>query len=195
MPESRPANNASAWSERAGELTSWAWARLVNRTDVWGGYWVGQDDTGAPSVNRMTRPAKKHRGQMVLTQGILRRHFAARGTRDVIGTHTTSTENTSLWGGLDLDRHGETPPAEVTERAALGWYVRLTADWGFRTLLTDSDGQGGYHLRVLLRIATPTARVWTFLRWLTRDHAEPRPPHTTRDVSQAKGRDFKEPLR
>jgi hypothetical protein len=41
---------------------------------------------------------------------------------------------------------------------------------GFRPLLTDSNGEGGYHLRVLLCEAAPTAEVWGFLCWLTGDH-------------------------
>ena len=78
----------------------------------------------------MTRPAKKHRSQHQLTQDVLRRHFAACSPRHVVGLHTTSPTNTSLWGGLDIDRHGETSPAEVTECAALGWYESICGPGG-----------------------------------------------------------------
>ena len=52
--------------------------------------------------------------------------------------------------------------------------MRGTPPWerlGFRPLLTDSNGRGGYHLVVSFRAPVPAALVYTFLRWLTDDHA------------------------
>ena len=76
------------------------------------------------------------------------------GFRTVVGLHTTSPDNTSKWGALDIDWHAEdgTDGSAVTGRAARAWYDRLKA-MGFRPLLIDSNGRGGYHLRILFREA------------------------------------------
>ena len=58
--------------------------------------------------------------------------------------------------------------------------------WGFRPLLTDSDGRGGYHLRVLLRTAAPTAQVWIFLG-ADAGPRQPRPPQTARNLPKQRG--------
>src|SRR5262249_54890048 len=99
----------------------------------------------------------------------------------VVGLHTTSSANTSLWGAVELDAHGPggTAPA-VNLAAALAWYAELAAG-GVRPLLNESDEKGGYHLRFLLSAAAPTAQVFWFLRWLTRDYARrgfPKHPET-----------------
>jgi hypothetical protein len=157
---------SAAWSARADELAAWAWRLLVNRADVWGGYWAGPDG----AVNRMTRPAVKRRGSAFLDEGVLARHFRARRPDDVVGLHTTSPDNLSRWGALDIDRHGPTAgDPGVNLRAALAWHDRLAA-LGFRPLLTDSNGAGGFHLRVLLASPVPTPRLHRFLGTLAADH-------------------------
>jgi hypothetical protein len=170
-----------AWAARAPELARWAWARLVNRADVWGGY-VPEADRGKEYTRAdgrvehlgktLTRPAVRNRGKVLLTPAHLERHFRPRGAGDVVGLHTTSAANTSLWGAVELDRHGEqgnSPEANLA--ASLAWYARLW-ELGFRSLLlTDSNGAGGYHLRVLFREPVPTPKVFALLRRLTHDHA------------------------
>ena len=171
---------ARAWGAVASDLAHWAWARLVNRTDVWGGYIatsdrekiVAQPDgTTGPLGATMTRPAKAKRGQLILTLEVLERHFRATAGQHVIGLHTTSPENTCRWGAVEVDHHGESStPAETNFRAAIAWYVRLR-DLGFRPLLTDSNGKGGFHLLTIFSAPTPSATVYDFLRWLSKDHA------------------------
>jgi hypothetical protein len=103
-------------------------------------------------------------------------HFAADETRHVIGLHTTSTNNTSRWGAVEVDWHGETSsPPEVNLAALLHWYARL-AEYGFRPLLTDSNGSGGYHLRILFQEPAPTEAVHRFFVWLTADYAKVKLP-------------------
>jgi hypothetical protein len=173
---------------RAGDLAEWAMARLVNRTDVWGGYVQladrGKkytDAAGQPAVlgASLTKPAKSRRGKEHLTQQILIRHFQARGPEDVIGLHTTSPENTSKWGGPEIDWHGlQSTGPQVNLEAAIGWYSKLTR-LGFRPLLTDSNGKGGYHLLALFSEPVQTAKVYAFLTWLVSDHVKyglPNPP-------------------
>jgi hypothetical protein len=147
-------NSVAAWHVRAEELADWALARLVNRSDAWGGYYHDGPVT--------------HRGS--LSRARLIRHFRARHASDVLGAHTASAANLSRGGALDIDQHGDDPlRAEANRRAALHWYGVL-ARLGFRPLLYGSNGTGGYHLRVLLAEPSDAARVFYFLRQLTADH-------------------------
>jgi hypothetical protein len=170
----------SPWTARADALAEWAWARLVNRADAWGGYRpleeVGKEYMRRDGTNGKLGPQTTRKGR--LTPAHLARHFRARGREDVIGLHSTSPDNTSLWGALDVDWHGPTSTTpEVNGRAARVWYDRLRSA-RFRPLLTDSNGQGGYHLRVLFAAPLPTPRVFHFLKSLVRDHGMAKPPET-----------------
>lgn len=183
-PSKRDSQNApevaQAWAARSAELADWAWERLVNRTDVWGGY-NAKEDRDKVVTRRdgstyklgptLTRPPVRQRGQVALTRLVLGRHFRARGPADVVGLHSTSAENTSRWGAIDVDRHGEqSTSAEVNRRAACGWYGRLTS-LGFRPLLCDSNGDGGFHLSILFGAPVSTERVFYFMRELVSNHA------------------------
>jgi hypothetical protein len=174
MPTSGPFDKTplgkvgAAWHDRAAELAAWASWHLVNRVDCWGGYWRGPDG----AINRMTRPALARRGNEWLTDAVLVRHFQARRPDDVVGLHTTGPANTSLWGALDIDYHGpgSTSP-EANLQAALTWHDRLGRD-GFRPLLLDSNGGGGFHLWIILNRPIRTPRLFHFLRGLAADHAQ-----------------------
>jgi hypothetical protein len=88
-----------------------------------------------------------------------------------VGLHTADADNLSKGGALDIDQHADDPTrAEVNLSAALHWYRRLTA-LGFHPLLTESNGRGGFHLRVLLAEPIPADRLFRFLKSLTSDHA------------------------
>jgi hypothetical protein len=178
----------AAWSARADVLASWASSRLINRRDVWGGYWTEQTADG-PVTRATTRPHPRDRGRVYVGTQLLANHFAAVYTRSVVGLHSTSIENTSLWGAVDVDWHIESSTApNVNLAAAIHWYGRLKV-LGFRPLLTDSNGKGGFHLRALFREPVPTAKVYRFLCWLVRDHAKhglPTPPETFPKQSQIK---------
>jgi hypothetical protein len=106
-----------------------------------------------------------------LTEAVVVRHFRATRGRDVLGLHTTSLDNTSKFGTVEIDNHGpDSTPAEINERAARGWYDELRQR-GFRPLLWDSNGSGGYHLDLLLAGPVETARLFWFLHALVSDHA------------------------
>jgi hypothetical protein len=172
-------NTAASWGARADDLAAWTEKYVVNRADAWGGYNAEADrdkvltrpDGSTYKLGATTtRPARRLRGQVVLTPGILARHFRARGPLDVVGLHSTAPDNTSKWGAVDIDWHGPTSTAPaVNLAAALAWYEAL-ARRGFRPLLTDSNGAGGYHLLVLLAEAIPTPRVHYLMRRLVADH-------------------------
>src|SRR4051794_17631387 len=122
------ANTHAAWSARALDLGRWAWAHLVNRCDAWGGYraphewdreYTRPDGTRGKLGQTTTR-----KGQ--LRPAVLAGHFRARDRAGLVGLHSTSPENTSRWGALDIDWHGPSSTApEVNLRAALAWYGRL----------------------------------------------------------------------
>jgi hypothetical protein len=171
--ENGNADIASAWAARATELADWAWTHLVNRTHCWGGYrpreeW-DREYTRPDGTKGKLGPQTTRKGR--LTEAVLARHFLGRRREHVVGLHSTSQENTSRWGALDIDWHGPTSTApEVNLRATLAWYDRLVSA-GFHPLLTDSNGSGGFHLLVLLARPVTTARVHHFLRLLVADHA------------------------
>jgi hypothetical protein len=171
-----------AWAERSRELAGWTWTRLVNRHDAWGGYRpLHLRDENIPNGKIWTKPAKSERGQKVLTEEILARHFAGRDVGHLIGLHSTSPENTSRWAAVDIDHHSDqsTDP-RTNQAAALGWYQKLAA-LGFAPLLTDSNGEGGFHLLAIFAEPIATKRVLAFVRWLVSDHGQyglPSPPET-----------------
>jgi hypothetical protein len=159
-----------SWASRRMELAAWTWRWLVNRVDVWGGYWQDESTEGSPT-RRTTWPHPRDRGKYFLTEQILANHFAATDTRFVVGLHTTSPENSSRWAAADLDCHGpSSTPAHVNLAGAIHWFGQLQS-LGFHPLLSDSNGAGGYHLLVIFREPVPTAKTFTFMQWLVRDHA------------------------
>jgi hypothetical protein len=107
-----------------------------------------------------------------LTLDVLARHFIGAERAHVIGTHSTSLQNVSLAGGVDIDVHdGSTVNPLVTHAAAVFW-LEVLRQRGFRPLLTSSNGRGGYHLRPLLREPVPTANLFHFLQQLVSDYRQ-----------------------
>jgi hypothetical protein len=156
---------------------------LANRLDAWGGY-RPPEESGKP-YTKADGSQGKLGGQTTrkgpLTLGVLARHFRAGRREEVVGLHSTSTTNTSRWFFLDIDWHGpnSTAPA-VNWRAALSLHEDIAA-LGFRPLLLDSNGAGGYHLGAILAEPVPTPRVFAVARRLASGHARhglPAPPET-----------------
>jgi hypothetical protein len=175
MSETHPEVNAvaAAWARGAAELAEWAYKRLVNRTDAWGGYRpleeVGKEYRRADGTTGKFGAQTTRKGN--LTPLILAAHFRGQRRADLVGLHSTSAGNTSRDGWLDIDWHGPTSTApEVNLAAALHWCEEEVRQ-GFRPLLLDSNGRGGYHLGTIFRDPVPTAAVYHFLRRLTADHA------------------------
>src|SRR4051812_2750550 len=79
-----------AWRRHAAVLARWAATRLVNRTDVWGGYLplCFRTPRGSKSV---TKPRTELRGQRRLTHDVLVAHFQGHDPGHIVGTHSTST--------------------------------------------------------------------------------------------------------
>jgi hypothetical protein len=176
--EGEPSSNGiytdgSAWAERAEELADFFW-QFVNRTDAWGGY-RAMEERGKPYKGRdgkekkfgrsLTRKGRLTRG------GHLVRHFRATAPEHIVGLHSTSPQNTSRTGAVDIDWHGPGSTAPQVNRAAgLAWYRRLVV-LELAALLTESNGEGGCHLELLLGGPLPTPLMFYFVRWLIRDYA------------------------
>lgn len=151
---------APAWQARAPELAAWAEARLVNRTDVWGLYTRWNDENGVEHGS-MTAPPRKHRGKVRLTRLDLEQHF--RGLAgNVKGLHSTSPDNTCRWFAYDFDNHSDEPDLGAKNLAQALLLVEHLHDYGFVAILEDSNGDGGYHVWVLLAAPAPSAAAYAF---------------------------------
>jgi putative DNA primase/helicase len=156
---------ASCWHHRADDLADWTERRMVNRRDMSGGYYLDGDGKVAPFTSKDA-----------LTRARIVCHYQATCEAAVLGLHTTSRiihepgveSCVSFWGAADIDQHGEVDFSEANRAAAIAWFDVL-ADLGFHPLLTDSNGKGGFHLRVLFEDPTVTAHVRQLFRWLVRD--------------------------
>jgi hypothetical protein len=96
--------DATAWHLRGAELADWILAHLVNRTDVWGGYYRD---------GQVTR-----RGS--LSHPLVVRHCRAGHAGDIVGVHMADASNRSKGGALDFDQKGDdSVRAEANRRAAL----------------------------------------------------------------------------
>lgn len=138
------------WHARASELADWALARFFVRRDRYGVYVPAHQD-GAPVVKKLTAPFK---GPVagVVSRDLLRAHFRATGTSDVVGAHTLAP-GTSLGRcvAVDVDAHnGEDP--EANARYAVELYDVLAA-LHFRPLL--ARWEGSCHLYALLSADVP----------------------------------------
>jgi hypothetical protein len=164
---------ASQWGKAAGELTQWTRNHLVNRTDVFGKYLPKSRRTPGHSNNYTAPVNRSDRTPGALNDCVLGRHFVGHDEGDVIGLHAIAIDNTSRWCTVDIDRHDESDPTtpEVNFAAACGWYGKLVG-LGFRPLLFDSNGAGGFHLSTIFSEPVPSERVFDFGHWLVQDFAE-----------------------
>jgi hypothetical protein len=161
---------ASDWCERAPELAEWAMIRLVNRTDVWGRYVRRKGDDTTQVV---TAPFRDERGKTFLDHDSLRKHFRTRLPSGQLGVHSASTDMTSRWLAIDIDRHDPDDPWAVTPEgnlaAARGWHQALV-EQGLDPLLMDSNGIGGFHLLVVFAEPMSTVSVHQFGARLVADY-------------------------
>lgn len=154
-----------AWRKHYEELTAWTSDHLVNRTDIFGRY--HGDGTQFTAKSELTRD-------------ILRRHFRPISPGNIVGLPTTAATEiagpdgerivvcTSRWCTNDIDHHGDGMAPDFHFRAALIWHQRAI-ELGFRPLLVDSDGHGGFRNFLLFREGIPTPLAYHLIRWLQRD--------------------------
>lgn len=145
------------WHDATGRLAQWTMDRLVKRDDVYRAY-KSLDRRRWNELITYTAPwFEDARDYGSLDRGVIERHFRGDDLAHLIGLHAISVDNKSRWIAIDVDQHGEDGPvlAEANLEAALGWYEDLRF-LGFRPVLLDSNGAGGYHLLVCLSEAVPS---------------------------------------
>lgn len=157
----------AAWLLRTAELVPWFARRFVTRLDAWGGY--------TPD-GVMTCPPKEQRGVDFLDLYKLERHCSASAVEHrgrIIGTHTATQGPNSRCKTIDddIDAHDPSASPELNEAYAIHQFNKLSG-MGFRPLLLDSDGMGGFHVRTLLSKSIPLADAYNAGRWLSRDAAD-----------------------
>ncbi len=152
---------AQEWMARAEELAQWAYAHMVNRTDVWGSY-LSMEKRRAKDWMFFTAPFPAARGKQFLTKGMLAKHFCGLDGH-LVSLHSTSADKTSRWLAIDIDKHDqdEAVSAENNFAAAKAWHDVLQK-LGFDPLLMDSNGNGGFHVLIVFSEPVPTADVFAF---------------------------------
>ena len=161
------------WREAGESLTLWTEKRLVNRTDVYRIY---------------KSPERRHFGDLLtytapwfedarvfgsLDCNVIEEHYRGDDPGKLIGLHAISIENTSRWFAIDIDQHGDDVPvlAKANLKAAFGWHADLQF-LGFRPLLLDANGAGGYHLLVCLTEPVPSQKVHEFVTEFVQNFAD-----------------------
>jgi len=136
----------------------------VNRVDRWG---LFRPLHRRAKSNAWILPFEENLGKHKLTPETIARHFRLQRPETTIGLFSTSPDNTSLWGSLDVDVHleGVAPSDVLAERweRAKALSARLN-DLGLRTIIEDSNGNGGYHVTCLFATAVPTERVYQLVK-------------------------------
>jgi hypothetical protein len=160
-----------AWHDAAERLTDWTNDRIVNRTDVYRAYKT-MDHRFPGRLLTYTAPwFEEARDFGSLRRAIVIEHY--RGDQEkLIELHAISIDNESRWFVIDIDQHGGRPVlAEANLKAALGWYEDLQT-LGFRPLLMDADGAGGYQLLVCLSEEVPSKTVYEFVTEVVQNFAD-----------------------
>jgi hypothetical protein len=161
---------AGEWRDRANELAAWTMTHMVNRTDVWGRYVRRKDDDTTMVV---TAPFRDERGKVFLDHNSLRKHYRTNHPGGQLGVQSSSSDLTSRWLAIDIDRHDPDDEWSVSAEgnlfAARGWYQTLV-DQGFDPLLMDSNGMGGFHLLTIFAEPMGTASVHQFGSRLVSDY-------------------------
>lgn len=127
------------WASHDEALADWCLARHVARKDVHGAY---RPDGG------------QYTAHSPLTRELLIRHFRGEIT---IGCHSTSTDGRCLSVVADIDAHdGKGADPDVNWRCALA-VAEMFGGLDLTALICDSDGKGGYHVRVFFKKSVPVA--------------------------------------
>ena len=131
---------------------------LANRTDAHGVYRRGSASTSKDA----------------LTAELLDAHFRGEA---IVGLHVRGKDGTSRFGVWDFDNHGhDGPTAERNATESRALWDRLR-EMGAEPLLEDSDGQGGWHVWVILDAPVPTADLAEWTRTLAPAGVEHFPRH------------------
>jgi hypothetical protein len=126
------------WSKHAEPLADWTLSRVVVRQDVYGVY--SRDGKGRTEHEPPTRE-------------ILIRHFRGEIT---IALHSTSTQNECKAFTLDVDAHDASADLDLNW-GCVELAVEVLRKLDLYALICDSNGKGGYHVRVFFKKPVPSA--------------------------------------
>lgn len=134
----------------AVEMFARATASLVNRHDAFGRY----------------RPLDRREAGSAITEKHaighpdLERHARGAKPEHIVGLHTTSADNTSRFGAIDIDAHEPDAAEAARNRETAQRLASAARGLGFAPLVEDSNGVGGYHLWLLFGGPVPTEAVY-----------------------------------
>jgi|GEM_PF-1663285 len=136
----------------------WIMDRMVNRVDACGAYYRSGGKV-------MLTTCKKSDDNWIDLPERIVRHLAAKTCDDLLGLHSTSTDQTSKWLAFDIDAHDHHVDRDANRQDAMGLFDAVGRR-GFTPHLFDSNGDGGYHLFVYFDEPAPTHRVYELGRIL-----------------------------
>jgi len=154
---------SNAWQDQASRLAQWCLVRLVNRDDRYGGYWVHDGVTKS-----FTAPSGGNQPGVV-NRELLEAHFYTGMTSRTIGLHALGSDSLGKWLGIDIDAHDDHADIRANETFAYAIYEAFT-NLGFRPLMTESNGKGGYHIRVLFTEPIEGRELQAFGKWMVQNH-------------------------
>jgi hypothetical protein len=157
--ESSPPRTFPAWDRQAERLADFAWRHLVNRTDASGAYYRKGDGFCLYTRKR------------VLTFDEIVEHFRARDEKGVRGLHSTAPDNSCRWAAWDFDSHDDNNPADN-----LPGVLSLSDELGgigFHPLTSESDGKGGFHVRIVFDRPVDASLLHPFAKALAGRHNVP----------------------
>jgi hypothetical protein len=165
------------WEAYADELAQWTYKHLVIRDDAYCHY-----------TTESVTTVRNWRGEAALTLDILRQHYQGKRRTHIMGPHVAIPQlgpdhppsgltRTIAW---DIDCHDNDVLVDPIKnhRFALLLFDRAW-EWGqqwqdeskpWAPLLTDSNGAGGFHLRMFWDDPIPVEDAHRFGVWLCRDH-------------------------
>ncbi|MBV8265113.1 MAG: PriCT-2 domain-containing protein [Planctomycetaceae bacterium] len=134
-----PNVQANAWRRHAEAIADWMLSRIVVRKDVYGSYYEADGQFKQVTTHKP------------LTRDVLIRHSTG---RTIVGAHLISPDGRCLAAVADIDAHDEKANPGLNWRSALK-VVELLAGYGLKALILDSNGKGGYHVRVFFKKPVP----------------------------------------
>lgn len=134
------------WKTHCHALAAWAMERLVNRIDRHGEYAANGPVTAGS-----------------LSDATLQNHFA--GVK-IAGLHSTSSDGTCKWLAIDFDNHAEDSDVAISNFDSAMQICNQLTDLDVGWLLENSDGQGGFHIWILMTEPAPVESVYRFGQWL-----------------------------
>lgn len=140
-------SGTKVWADQATALAQWTQRCLVNRSDLWQA-WVAKSWWSNQIESREVRG--------LLSERRIIEHFAATNSTQLLAVHSSSLQQTTRWLAILVERQGKNDPVTpgVNFQAILIWFEMLES-MGFRPILEDTDGAGGY--RLLVPFNTPVS--------------------------------------